>query len=151
MENSAIVHATFIAAMNNSTIRARMSFSFKGDPYELDTTLDLERCTAEPGEAPNFPLLLAKAAGIDTYSYLYEVMESHDIVFSDATGPAAQCCRDGQFDWSEFERLRQEAQDMQVVRAIAERSLGVVDLDQRADLKEALLAAYRVGKGTRAA
>jgi hypothetical protein len=40
---------------------------------------------------------------------------------------------------------------MQVVRAIAERSLGVVDLDQRADLKEALLAAYRVGKGTRAA
>jgi hypothetical protein len=78
-------------------------------------------------------------------------MESHDIVFSDATGPAAQCCRDGQFDWSEFERLRQEAQDMQVVRAIAERSLGVVDLDQRADLKEALLAAYRVGKGTRAA
>jgi hypothetical protein len=135
--------------MTSNTLRARLDFSFKGEPYELDTTIDLDRCTAEPGELPNFHRLLAKAVGIDTYSYLYEVLESHEIEFSEATGPAAQCCRDGQFDWLEFERLRQEALDMQVIRAIAERTLGVGDLDQRADLKDALLAAYRVGKGER--
>lgn len=135
--------------MTSYTLRARLDFSFKGEPYELDTTFDLDRCTAEPGEQPNFHLLLAKAAGIDTYSYLYEVLESHEIAFSEATGPAALCCSDGQFDWPEFERLRQEDEDMQVIRAIAERILGVGDLDERADLKEALLAAYRAGKGTR--
>lgn len=136
--------------MTSNTLRARLDFSFKGEPYELDTTLDLDRCTAEPGEQPNFHRLLAKAAGIDTYSYLYEVLESHEITFSEATGSAALCCRDGRFDWLEFERLGQEAQDLQVIREIAERMLGVGDLDQREDLKGALLAAYRVGKGERA-
>jgi hypothetical protein len=135
--------------MTPNILRARLDFSFKGEPYELDTTLDLDRCSAEPGEAPNFHLLLAKAGGIDPYSYLYEVLESHEIEFSEATGVAALCCRDGQFDWPEFERLRQEEQDMKVVRGIAERTLGVGDLDELADLKTALLAAYRAGKGER--
>lgn len=133
--------------MTPNTLRARLNFSFKGEPHELDTTLDLDRCSAEPGEAPNFHLLLAKAGGIDPYSYLYEVLESHEIEFSEATGVATLCCRDGQFDWLEFERLRQDEQDMEVVRGIAERTLGVGDLDERADLKAALLAAYRAGKG----
>lgn len=135
--------------MTPNILRARLDFSFKGEPYELDTTLDLDRCSAEPGEEPNFHLLLAKAGGIDPYSYLYEVLESHKIEFSEATGVAALCCRDGQFDWPEFERLRQEEQDMKVVRGIAERTLGVGDLDELADLKTALLAAYRAGKGER--
>jgi hypothetical protein len=35
---------------------------------------------------------------------------------------------------------------LQVVRAIAEQSMSVRDLDQHTDLKAALLAAYRAGK-----
>ena len=139
--------------MTPNTLRARLDFSFKGETYEFDTAIDLDRCSAEPGEAPNFHLLLAKESGIDPYSYLYEVLESHDIAFSDPTGVAVMCCRDGIFDWSQFERLRQEEADMEVVRAIAERTLGVDDLYARADLKAAmlaaLLAAYRAGKGER--
>lgn len=139
--------------MTPNTLRARLDFSFKGETYEFDTAIDLDRCSAEPGKAPNFHLLLAKESGIDPYSYLYEVLESHDIAFSDPTGVAVMCCRDGIFDWSQFERLRQEEADMEVVRAIAERTLGVDDLYARADLKAAMLAAllvaYRAGKAER--
>jgi hypothetical protein len=129
--------------MTPNTIRARLVFSFKAEAYQLDATIDLDRYT---GEAPNYHLLLAKAGGIDPYSYLYEALESHDIEFSEPTGIAALSCHDGRLDWSEFERLRRDARDMRIVRVIAQRTLGVPDLDQRADLKAALLAAYRAGK-----
>lgn len=132
----------------NNTIRARLAFSFKAEAYELDSTIDLDRYV---GEEPNFHLLLARAAGIDPYSYLYEVLESHEIVFSDATGVARQSCHDGGFDWLRFERDWREEQDLQVVREIAARMLEVRDLDGRSDLKAALLAAYRAGRENSAA
>ncbi|MGA9163801.1 MAG: hypothetical protein WBZ31_05040, partial [Thiobacillus sp.] len=62
--------------MNNNTVRARLSLSFKGETYEFDSVIDLDRCLGEPGEAPDFHQLLARAAGIDPYSYLHEVLES---------------------------------------------------------------------------
>lgn len=138
-------------SITRNTLRARLVYSFKAEACQLDTTIDLDRYSGETGEAPNFHLLLAKAAGIDPYSYLYEVLESHDIDFSEATGIAASCCCDGHFDWVQFEQRRREDQDMQIVRTIAAQTLGVPDLDQHADLKAALLAAYRAGKGEKSA
>jgi hypothetical protein len=132
--------------MVNNTIRAQMSFSFKGETHELDAIIDLDRCRGEAAEPPNFHQLLARACGIDPYSYLYEVMESHEITFSDPTGVATQTCCDGGFDWSRFEQIRRQKQDWEVVRAIAERTLNVLELDERSDLKAALLAAYEAGK-----
>jgi len=69
--------------MSTNTVRARVAFSFKGETYELDSVIDLDRCGGDD-EAPDFHQLLAKAAGIDPSSYLYEVLESHEIGFSDA-------------------------------------------------------------------
>jgi len=132
--------------MTTNTVRARLSFSFKAETHELESTIDLDRCLADAGEEPNFHLLLARVAGIDPYSYLYEVLEAHEIEFSEPTGIAALSCRDGQFDWRQFEQHLREDQGVQVVRTIAEQSMGVRDLDQHADLKAALLAAYRAGK-----
>jgi hypothetical protein len=132
--------------MSNHTVRAHVAFSFKAETYALDTILDLDRCAGAEDEAPNIHLLLARAHGIDPYSYLYEVLESHEIEFSEPTGIAAQCCQDGMFDWAQFQQLRRDESDLQVVGKIAARTLGVSDLDARADLKAALLAAYRAGK-----
>ncbi len=132
--------------MNCNTIRARLSLSFRGETYELDSVIDLDTCPGEPGEAPDFHRLLARAAGIDPYSYLYEVLETHEIEFSDASGVAAQSCRDGRFDWARFKQDRREADDWQRVRAIAQQTLGARDLDAEPELKTALLAAYRAGK-----
>jgi hypothetical protein len=133
--------------MSNNTVRARLAVSFRAEMYELDSTIDLDGSFGETGEEPNFHLLLARAGGIDPYSYLYEVLESHEIEFSDPTGLATLSCRDGRFDWLQFERHRREDHGVQVVRAIAEQTMGVRDLDQHADLKAALLAAYWAGKG----
>ncbi len=132
--------------MSSNTITARVAFSFQAASYELESSIDLDRCLGE--EAPNFHLLLARASGIDPYSYLYEVLESHEIEFSQPTGVAVHSCRDGTFDWSRFQQDAREAADLQVVGQIAQRLLGVSDLDARADLKDALLAAYRAGKAT---
>jgi len=132
--------------MSSNTVRARLALSFKGETYELDSVIDLDRCLGEPGEAPNFHRLLAQGAGIDPYSYLYEVLESHEIAFSDATGVAARSCRDGRFDWTRFEQDRREELDWHHVRAIAQQMLGARDLDAEPDLKAALLAAYRAGQ-----
>lgn len=132
--------------MTSNTVHARLSFSFKGETYELDSVIDLDRCNGEPGAMPDFHRLLAKGVGIDPYSYLYEVLESHEIEFLDATGVAARSCHDGRFDWARFEQDQGEERDWQIVRAIAQRTLGARDLDADPDLKAALLAAYRAGK-----
>ena len=137
--------------MKPATLRARLSLSFKGETYELDSVIDLDRCFGESGEAPDFHRLLAQAAGIDPYSYLYEVLEAHEIEFSEATGVAARSCRDGRFDWAQFAQDRREDRDWQAVRAVAEPLLATRDLDTAPDLKAALLAAYRAGKTSGAA
>ncbi|MFA5058974.1 MAG: hypothetical protein WC485_12735, partial [Opitutaceae bacterium] len=111
--------------MSSNTIRARLAFSFKAETYELDSIIDLDPCVGVSGEAPNFHQILARARGIDPYSYLYEVLESHEIEFSEPTGVAARSCRDGCFDWSRFERDWFEEGDLRVVAEIAERMLGV--------------------------
>jgi len=134
--------------MSSNTVRARLAFSFKGETYDLDSVIDLDGCLDASGDLPNFHRLLAQAAGIDPYSYLYEVLESHEIDFSDATGAAARSCRDGRFDWTQFEQDRGEERDWQVVRAIAQRTLVARDLDAEPDLKAALLAVYRAGKAS---
>ena len=134
--------------MSNNTVRARLVLSFKGETYALDSVIDLDECLGESGAAPNFHQLLARTAGIDPYSYLYEVLEAHEIAFSDATGVAAQSCRDGRFDWAQFEQDRREQRDWPAVRAIAERVLATRDWEAAPDLKAALLAAYRAGKAS---
>ena len=132
--------------MSHNTIRARLTLSFKGETYALDSVIDLDDCLGEPGEVPNFHQLLARAAGVDPYSYLYEVLEAYEIEFSDATGVAKQNCHDGQFDWAQFVQDRHEERDWPLVRAIAQRTLGARDVDADPKLKAALLAAYRAGK-----
>ena len=132
--------------MSINSIRARLTVSFKAEIHDLATTVDLDQCGDEGGEAPDFHLLLAKAHGIDPYSYLYEVLESHEIEFDTPTGLAVDYCHEGGFDWQGFDQRRREEGDLQVVRGIAERTMGIRDLDGHADLKAALLAAYRAGR-----
>lgn len=136
-----------IDAMTQNTIRARLEFSFKGEDIALESIIDLDGCDDEAG--PNFHQWLARAGNIDPYSYQYEVLESEEIAFDQPTGLAVACCADGRFDWPVFVGLRQDARDLEVVRAVARQTLGIDDLDADARLKSALLAAYRAGLGRR--
>lgn len=134
--------------MPTTSVRVRASVSFKGDTQLLETIIDLDRISGPPGEMPNFHQHLACACGIDLYSYLYEVLESHDLEFSEATGAAAEACRDGAFDWERFEQARREELDWISVNAIAENLLNTDELDARPELKTLLLTVYRAGRAS---
>lgn len=130
-----------------NTIRARLTFSFKGEDIALETIIDLDQCLDDSDGPPNFHQWLARAGNIDSYSYQYEVLESEEIVFDQPTGLAAACCAGGSFDWPAFAALRRDARDLKVVRAIAQQTLDIDNLDADPGLKAALLAAYRAGLG----
>jgi hypothetical protein len=133
----------------SNTVRTRAEFSFQGKTHALECVIDLDNCSAEEGEQPDFHLMLARAHGIDPYSYLYEVLEVQDIDFAEPTGLAAGCCRDGGFDWAGFIRARSEERDHAAIRRIAAQALGITDLDVRPELATAMLAAYRAGRDER--
>lgn len=129
-----------------NTIDAAVDYSFKGESYRLSTTIDLDEAMQSDGQLPNIYLLLARESGLDTYSYQYDAMESHPIIFSNATGLAAECLVDGQFDAEKFQTLANQNKVARVIEEIARQHLNIDDLSQSADIKHALLAAYDAGK-----
>lgn len=130
-----------------NSIRARLTFSFKGEDITLESIIDLDGCDDEA--APNFHRGLARAGNIDPYSYQYEVLESDEIAFDQPTGLAIGCCAEGSFDWPAFVSLRREERDLDIVRAVARQTLGIENLDADPRLTAALLAAYRAGLAKR--
>jgi hypothetical protein len=127
------------------TIDAYITFSFKGENHAPGMSIDLGALLAKADTLPDFHALIAKHNGIDTYSYLYEAMESHEIEFQNPRGLAQACFADGRFDTQQFERLWTEQQELTVIKEIARRHLGLEDLGEKPKLKEALLAAYKAG------
>lgn len=130
---------------STNSIRASLEFSFKGETHSLEAVIDLDAFASGSGEMPDVHRLLAAAGGIDPISYLYEVLESHDIEFDTPTGLAQACCEDGVFDWHRFSQLQREERDLRVVGALAARMLSSEEFEAREDLRKVLLAAYRAG------
>lgn len=135
--------------MPANTVRIAASFSFKGELYALATMVDLDAYRSQSGGAPDFHHLLAQAGDIDPYSYQYEVLETHEIVFSEATGLAAAYAAAEHFDWPGFVAACAAQQREALLAAIAARELGVDNLTAEPRLKAALTAAYAAGKTNR--
>jgi hypothetical protein len=127
-------------------IDAGVEFSYQGETYNPKATIDLDGLMQSHGRLPDLHRFLAQQYGIDTYSYLYEVMESHPIEYANASGLALQCLHDGLFDLAAFEQLWHENRDIEVLTQIAHQHLGLDDLQQEPKIKTALLAAYRLGQ-----
>lgn len=132
--------------MATNTLHAHVEFSFKGENYALETTIDLDDCLAASSEMPNVHQQLAQAGNIDTYSYLYEVLESYDITFDRATGLAEAFCLDGRFDWDGFVQQAGDQRDLQTLRTLVVSILDLNEFDTRPELRAALLTVYRAGK-----
>ncbi len=136
--------------MNKNAICAQLEFSFKGETYLLEDMLDLDTFFIEQGhravgETPDFHRHLAKKAGIDPISYLYEVLESHEISFSQASGLAADFCQNAHFDWQGFAEARRAAGEWENILAIVQDKITAQALEADAELKAVLLAVYRAG------
>ena len=135
--------------MNDSgianSIDAHIEFSFKGESYDLTSTLDLDRVLEKYLTLPSLHIVLAVEHGIDTYSYLYEVMQEEEIRFDNAQGMAADFLTDSVFDLDGYTAHWGESHRIVPLQVIAQQEMGIENLEQHPQLKSALLRAYQLG------
>lgn len=131
--------------MKDSVV-ARVEFSFRGQDYELESTLDLREVMAKYLELPTFHRVLATLHGIDTYSYLYEVMLEEPVQLSNPQGLAVEFLHAGEFDIAGYAARLGESESLDALRVIASTEMGVENLDAEPKLKAALMRAYQLGQ-----
>ncbi len=131
--------------MDNSIV-ARIKFSFRGETYSPSAKIDLDELMTGSETYHRLHLLLARTNGIDTYSYLYEVMESYPIEFSNPTGLAADYLSGTEFEFSGFETRWHEKHDLSILDAIIDHHFKGDDCAQNPALKAALREAFQAGK-----
>lgn len=130
--------------MSNS-ITASLEFSFKGETFHLSKVFDLDEELAQHIELNSLHRALAIAHGISTYSYQYELLEEETICFDAPQGEAVNYWQDGEFDYTAYLRDHQSKSLFAPLQAIASREMGITDLEQHPQLKNALLCAYQLG------
>ncbi|MEN8171012.1 MAG: hypothetical protein ABFS08_12390 [Pseudomonadota bacterium] len=133
--------------MKNSVV-ASVVFYFKGEKFSPSMQLDLNELMGRNASLANLHHSIAMANSIDAYSYEYEMMMAEDIHFDQAEGWVVEFVKDGQLDMEGFAAKWRELQVLESVRPIAERCVGVADLDAKPKLKAALIEAYMAGKAS---
>jgi len=132
----------------SNTITASVEFYFRGNKIVASIQLDLDQHMQAAGKLPALFPLLARAANLDPYSYEYEMMQAEIIHYSHAQGLVEKFVFDNVLDIPAFEQAWQENRVIETMQQIAKQYLDIDDLNQQADIKKALLAAYHCGAET---
>jgi len=127
-------------------IEVSAEFDFRGKTYTPSVKLDLDSLMEQYGEFPDLHQRLAREINIGPYSYEYEVLESSELIFSNATGFASKFLTEKQFDIQAFRQYWLEQQQLNMVQEIASRHLDIDELEKHPNLKAALIEAYTLGK-----
>lgn len=129
-----------------NSIDARIEFSYRGEIHHPSASIDLDKTMEAGGIGHGLHLQLAKASGIDSYSYLYEVMESYPITFSNPKGIAADYLSGAEFDFAGFETHWRETRDFTTLDVIIAHHFNDDECARHPALRVALREAFRVGK-----
>ncbi len=129
-----------------NTIDASIEFSFKGEDYCYTSEIDLDQLLLNHDALPSLHATLARRHGIDTYSYLYEVMEDSEIEFSNPQGFAANYLINGHFDLSALASNWHENKIMLQLKSILKNEMDITDLNQHPALKRVLIETYNLGR-----
>ena len=70
-------------------------------------------------------------------------MEASDISYSEATGLAAEHLKNGVFDFHAFQKDWRHQKNLIIVQEIAQEHMGITDLEQQPQLRDALLDALQ--------
>jgi len=127
-------------------VTASIHFSFKGERHTPSITIELDRYINVTGSLPNLCQMIAKENNFDMYSYEYEMMQAEEIKYSDAEGLIQDFITDGALDIDAFTLSWQENKALNKLLSIAEEHLNIKDFSQHDELKQALMAAYLLGK-----
>jgi hypothetical protein len=130
----------------SNQITASVEFYFKGEKHSASIELDMDQHMHASGELPDLYPLLATSMNIGAYSYEYEMMLAETIMFSDAKGLVADFVSEGILDLAAFNDAWSESIVIEKLQDIAKQYLSIDDINQETDLKNALIAAYRLGE-----
>ena len=129
-----------------NTLDAHIDFSFKGENYDLSSTLDMDEVLDKYPDLESLHIVMAIEHGIDTYSYLFDVMLVEEVRFDNPQGMVADfLSEDGVFDIEGYSAQRSKSQALVSLGVIAAQEMGVEDLERQPQLKRALLRAYQLG------
>lgn len=141
------------ANTGGDTITTTVEYSFQGKHYKLVAQLAVTYLTEllESGNEGAVHRIIARKAGLDTYSYAYEMMEMHPIHFSDAQGLIGDYIKDGELGVRAYLQAWQEAaaamdKNDGLLAEIAQKYLQIGSLAEHPELRNALQAAYQAGK-----
>jgi len=123
-----------------------VEFSFKGESFNPSLTLDFDQLQVDGQVSLDLYQMIAKANHIDTYSYLYEVMQANEILFSHPKGLTKSFFNNGQFEFEAFIAAYQEQLLVNKLEQIAIEELGNLKLSDNKPLQRSLLRAYRLGE-----
>jgi|UPI00036A6E20 hypothetical protein len=131
-----------------NTLTYSIPFSFKGQQFAPTCTLDLDACMVATAGLPCLYQHLANTNKISVYSHEYDVMMMGDLNVVSAQGYAAEYFNDEGLDTEGFKSRWLAEQLHQMMADIALQQMGVTHLDAVKGLKEALLAAYQLGRSS---
>ena len=127
-------------------VTASIHFSFKGERHTPSITIELDRYIKATGKLPDLCQMIAKENNFDMYSYEYEMMQAEEIKYSDAEGLIKDFITDDALDIDAFTLSWQENRTLNELLSVAEEHLNIKDFSQHDELKQALMAAYLLGK-----
>ena len=128
-----------------NTIDAQVEFSFRGETHCPSITLNLDMLADKSDTFQALHRVIAVENKIDTYSYLYDAMESYPIVFFNPKGNAVDYLQDNNFDFLRYKQDMEQLQIVDQITQVAQNKMGISDIDSHPDLKAALLEAYQLG------
>lgn len=131
--------------MKNS-VTVSVVFDFKGKRYAPDLELDLDSYMQQSGCLPDLYPLLASVCNLGLYSYEYEMLQSEELICSHAKGLVIDHIVDGVLDLKGFEAAWLGVEALKKLTLIAKNLLDIDDLTTQPKLKEALIAAYKLGQ-----
>lgn len=125
-------------------ITVQMLFHFKGEQYDYTADIKLPLHLGNMTEFYySLPRRIAERNGVDTYSYMFDMMESSPIEVISAKGYVARFVENGAISMDEFVAACQEVTPEKLLQDIAEK------LNQQADdtfsIEDGLKLAYEIG------
>jgi hypothetical protein len=123
-----------------------IEFSFRGKTHSPELSIDLDEFLQTHGSLPSLYPLIASHNDFDLYSYEYEMMQAEPLQFRGAQGQVADFITDGELDIIAFEAAWHENQVVEKLLAVANKHMGIKNLHENPELKQALLAAYQLGQ-----
>ncbi len=130
----------------NNHITASVEFFFKGEKITSSIELDVDTHMHATGQLPDLYPLLARAIDLGLYSYEYEMMQAEKILYGNAKGLISEHVNKGLLDSEAFHKSWSENAVIEKLQDIAKQHLSIDDINQQPDLKNALIAAYRLGE-----